>query len=256
MKQATPTVSFPFCIVIVFIVHALKPAVASDHSFNLRLSGGGSWQARNDIQIPNTDEGTRFSLADVSGAGPTGTTRFELNWKISQRHGVRVLLAPLSLTKTVTFGNAVRFAGESFSSEQSTQATYRFNSWRIGYHYALMHNEARGVRIGATLKVRDAEIRLTQGNTEALDDDVGLVPLLYLSGHYRLNNSWIVRADLDGLAGGPGRAIDLGIALDYSLDSRWQIGAELRVLDGGADTDDVYNFAQFSSAAVAISVGF
>ncbi len=119
-----------------------------------------------------------------------------------------------------------------------------------------MQSDAGSLRIGATLKVRDAEIRLKQGDTESYDDDVGIVPLLYLAGSYRLSNRWTIRADLDGLAGGPGRAIDLGVALDFSIAKRWQIGAEVRVLDGGADTNDVYNFARFNSPANAISTAF
>ena len=39
---------------------ALKPIFAADQTVNLRLSAGNSWQARNDVQIPNTDLGTRF----------------------------------------------------------------------------------------------------------------------------------------------------------------------------------------------------
>ena len=104
--------------------------------------------------------------------------------------------------------------------------------------------------------MRDAEIRLSEGDTESFDDDVGLVPLLYLAGRYRLAERWSVRADLDGLAGGPGRAIDLGVGVDFSISERWQIGAEARVLDGGADTDEVYNFARFDSAALVVSSGF
>lgn len=165
-------------------------------------------------------------------------------------------MAPLSYTETVTFSQPVRFAGEAFSSDQVIDATYRFNSWRLGYHYLLMRNDVGSVRIGATLKVRDAEIRLAQGDTVSFDDDVGIVPLLYLAGKYRLSNRWTIGADLDGLAGGPGRAIDLGGSLDFLIAKRWQIGAEVRVLDGGADTDEVYNFARFNSAALVISTDF
>jgi hypothetical protein len=167
-----------------------------------------------------------------------------------------VLLAPLSYTETVTLGQAVFFAGESFTADQLTDASYRFNSWRVGYHYSFIRNDVNSLRVGATLKVRDAEIRLVQGDTVSFDDDVGLVPLLYLAGRHRLSNRWTIGADLDGLAAGPGRAIDLGVALDFSIDDRWKIGAEVRVLDGGADTDSVYNFARFNSAAFVISTGF
>ena len=235
---------------------ALKPAIAAGPAVNIRLSVGNSWQARNDVQIPNDDLGSRFSLKDAVGTGPTPAVRFEVNWAINEKHGIRVLLAPLSYAEKATFDQTVLFAGESFNADQVTDATYRFNSWRLGYHYALMQSDAGSLRIGATLKVRDAEIRLKQGSTESYDDDVGVVPLLYLAGTYKLGNRWTIRADLDGLAGGPGRAIDLGLALDFRVAGQWQIGAEVRVLDGGADTDDVYNFARFNSAAMAISTAF
>lgn len=239
-----------------FLLSVFNPAAAADPSVSLRLSVGSSWQARNDVQIPNTDLGSRFSLEEAAGSGPVPAARFEVNWAINDKHGIRVLLAPLSYTETVTFDQPVAFAGENYGTDQTTEATYRFNSWRLGYHYSFLRSDRTHMRIGATLKVRDAEIRLKQGDTESFDDDVGLVPLLYLAGSYQLTDRWTVRADLDGLAGGPGRAIDLGIALDYSVARRWQIGAEVRVLDGGADTDDVYNFARFNSAAIAISTGF
>jgi hypothetical protein len=231
-------------------------ATAADNSVKLRLSVGNSWQSRNEVQIPNSDLGSRFSLRNAVGVGPTPAARLEISWMMSERHGFRVLLAPLSYTESVTFDEPVLFAGETFSQDQLTDATYTFNSWRLGYFYSLMHNDVASFRVGATLKVRDAEIRLVQGDTVSFDDDVGLVPLLYLAGKYQLSNEWTIGANLDGLAGGPGRAIDLGVSLDYAITKRWGIGAELRVLDGGADTDSVYNFARFNSAAVVISTGF
>ena len=116
---------------------ALAPATAADLALGLRLSVGTSWQARNDVQIPNTDAGTRFSLADAAGEGPVPFARLEIDWALDERHGIRVLLAPLSYTETVAFDDPVRFAGESFAAGRPTEATYRFNSWRVGYHYTL-----------------------------------------------------------------------------------------------------------------------
>ena len=97
---------------------------------------------------------------------------------------------------------------------------------------------------------------MSQGSTESFDDDIGLVPLLYVAGEYRLNNRWTLGADLDGLAGGPGRAIDAGLSVDYALAGRWNFGLQARVLDGGADTDDVYNFATFTSVAFTLTAEF
>lgn len=233
-----------------------QAAEATGQAVNLRLSVGNSWQVRNDVQIPNTDLGSRFSLAETVGEGPVSAVRFELTWKMNERHGLRVLLAPLSYTESVVFDDTVLFAGETFNPSLPTDASYTFNSWRIGYFYQLTDTEKFSTRVGATLKVRDAEIRLAQGNTISFDDDLGLVPLLYLAGNYKLNDQWSVGADLDGLAGGPGRAIDLGIGLDYALSNHWKVGVEARVLDGGADTETVYNFARFNSAGIVITSGF
>ena len=231
-------------------------ASASENTVNLRLSVGNSWQTRNDVQIPNTELGSRFSLQEAVGEGPITATRLELKWMMNERHGLRVLLSPLSYTETISFNEPVLFAGENFAANQSTDASYTFNSWRLGYFYSLKNTDTTSLHVGATLKIRDAEIRLVQGETESFDDDVGLVPLLYLAGSYQLNKRWTIGADLDGLAGGPGRAIDLGVGLDYAITNHWKIGTELRILDGGADTDTVYNFARFNSAVVVISAGF
>lgn len=226
---------------------------ASDNRLDLKLSAGASYQVKNDVQIPNTELGTRFSLADEVGDGPVTAVRFELNWQINDKHGLRVMLAPLSYDEPVVFDTPVNFDGETFAANTQTNAGYRFNSWRIGYHYTLLDSAKTTFRIGGTLKVRDAEIRLEQGEVVSADDDLGFVPLLYLMGERRLGNNWFIGADLDGLAGGPGRAIDAGITLGLAAGQVWRFGAELRVLEGGADVESVYNFAQFNSASVFIS---
>lgn len=38
--------------------------------FNAELESGLLWQTRNEVQIPNTIDGTRFSLVELVGKGP------------------------------------------------------------------------------------------------------------------------------------------------------------------------------------------
>mgnify|MGYP000158011055 CR=1 FL=1 len=54
---------------------------------------GAVWQSRNDVQIPNDDTGTRFSLVDVVGTGPWNAGRIHLTWNINERHGLRAAFA-------------------------------------------------------------------------------------------------------------------------------------------------------------------
>ncbi len=245
-------ISHLLVITVFFIMsHPMRAESATD----VRLSVGSSFQSRNDVQIPNTGAGTRFSLFDAVGEGPVIATRLEINWLLAGRHGIRFLVAPLSYTEAAEFEMPVQFEGQSFTANQSLDASYRFNSWRVGYHYTLLQSLLSQIRVGGTLKVRDAEIRLEQGSTVASNDNIGFVPLLYLSAQRQMGSRWTVGADMDGLAGGPGRAFDVGVTIDFAVTSRWNIGADFRVLEGGADVS-VFNFAQFNSAAIAVSAEF
>ena len=83
--------------------------------FVLEVEGGPVWQSRNDVQIPNDDTGTRFSLVDLVGRGSMAWRHvFYFTWNISDRHGPRALLAPLSYTETGTFDEPVNFVGETY----------------------------------------------------------------------------------------------------------------------------------------------
>ena len=62
--------------------------------------------------------------------------------------------------------------------------------------------------------------------------------------------------DFDGLAGGPGRALDLSLKLGYQVNDDWRISLGYRGLEGGVDTDDVYNFAWFNTALLAFDYRF
>jgi len=227
-----------------------------DQAIDLKVLLGSSWQVKNDVQIPNNAAGTRFSLADNIDEGPLLAARLEANWSINEKHGVRLLLAPLSYSEDVIYDETINFAGGTFNANELTESSYRFNSWRIGYHYSLVRTERSTFKIGGTLKIRDAEIRLRQGDNTNFDDDIGVVPLLYLAGTHQISERVSINADADALAGGPGRAIDVGVGVSYSLTDNLHLGAGLRILEGGADIDRLFNFAQFNSASVFLSTGF
>lgn len=231
-------------------------APAQDQSVTLHVELGALWQEKNRVQIPNDAEGTRFSLAAVTGSGPWPSLRLEGIWRIDARHSMRFLYAPLSLREKGRLQRQTRFAGRTYNSQDAVKAHYTFNSWRVGYRYHLVAQPAWDLRVGATLKVRDAKVKLIQGGVSSSDDNLGVVPLLYLAGEYRFDDRWSVAADFDGLAGGPGRAIDLGLRLQYQVDDDWRVGLGYRTLEGGADTDDVYSFAWFNAVVVTADYRF
>ena len=226
---------------------------AAEPGFDITVELGAAYQQRNDVKIPNDNEGTRFSLEDLAGNGPWATVRVNANWNINEKHGVRLVLAPLEYSERGQFDSPVRFAGREYQPGTPVKATYRFNSWRVGYRYHLYEEGPWQLWVGGTLKVRDAEIKLSQDGTSSRDDDVGVVPLLYFAAEYRLSDEWLFEADFDGLAGGPGRAFDISARLTYETSDRWRLALGYRGLEGGVDNDDVYNFAWFNTLFLSMN---
>ena len=241
--------------ILVAVALVLAPAsqarAAGDASFVVEIEGGAVWQSRNDVQIPNDETGTRFSLVDVAGSGPWPTGRLYLTWNINPRHGLRALLAPLSINETGPIAGAVNFAGETYLPDDPVEATYQFNSWRLTYHYRFLEREHLRLWVGFTAKIRDAKIELSQGATSSKDTDVGFVPLLYLAADWQFAERWHALFDFDGLAGGPGRAFDVALKLGHDFNERWGLTAGYRTIEGGADVDAVYNFAWLHYAVVS-----
>lgn len=220
-------------------------ATSDDLKWGLGVEVGPVWQSKNDVQIPG-DTGTRFSLGDFAGSGPFPFVRLELTYDINTRHSLRFLLAPFEYTETGTFNNDVFFVDQTFVAGQATEASYRFNSYRATYRYLFYRNEKWRWRIGVTAKIRDAEITLQQAGKFASDSNTGIVPLLNLYGEYQPADRWNLIIDFDGLASPQGRALDLALIARYDLSRQWFVGGGYRMLEGGADNSEVYNFALFN----------
>ena len=220
------------------------------------LELGAVWQSRNDVRIPNEAPATRFSLVDLVGNGPTGAGRVLVRWSLSEKHQLGLLLAPLQLSERGTPGSDIIFAGETFAAGREAEATYRFNSWRVGYRYLWHSGERARAWVGFTAKVRDAEIRIDQDGKSAKDSNVGFVPLLHLAGEWRWSDQWSGNVEVEALGGGPGRAIDGSAKLRYG--SRDGVGVSLgyRTIEGGANVSKVYAFAWLHYGVVSVDLPF
>lgn len=221
-------------------------------SLEIEVEGGPVWQSRNDVQVPNDGTATRFSLVDLVGTGPWAAGRVYLTWHRSASQEVRLLYAPLSLTESGTPDGPLSFAGASYVGRTPVEATYTFNSYRASYRWRVHSGERSTAWVGFTAKVRDASIALAQGSTRSRKDDLGFVPLLNVAGDRRFGTRWRLSFDADGLAGGPGRAIDASLKLGYDVNDRWSIRAGYRTVEGGADVEPVYAFAWLHYAAASI----
>jgi hypothetical protein len=222
---------------------SLCPAAFAQSTSGISLEGGAVWQSRNTARIPNTSEGSRFSLRDLQGNGPEGYLRLDGTWQLGERHQLRALYAPFSITRTGTPDTALQFDGVTFAAGTPTEAHYRFDSYRLSYRYRFHEGADWTWWGGATVKVRDANIRLRQSATVSGYSNTGVVPLLSLVGYRRLNERWTLVLDADGLWAPQGRAFDVAVKARYAVNDRLAVGLGYRTLEGGADNDKVYTFA-------------
>jgi hypothetical protein len=198
---------------------------------------------RNDAQFPNSPAGTRFAVDDIIGDDIDPEVRLTYTRSITERQELRLLYAPLALSGTGVLPSVTNFRGVAYAPGVPTTAEYRFNSYRATWRYSLLDGTLWTVKLGLTAKVRDARIALIQGGRMAEDTDLGVVPLAHAYVERRFGERLTFIGDLDALAGGPGRAIDLGLRLGYEVTDTLMATGGWRMLDGGVDTNDQFNFA-------------
>lgn len=236
------------------MVHGVS-ASAQTHPFALEVEGAGFWLGRNDVRIPNNETATEFSLVEAVGEGPYTSFRVSADVNVNDRHGFRFVFAPLRIDEAGILADEVRFAGQTFAAGP-IEAQYKFSSYRATYRYRFFNGDRWQWRVGFTGFVRDARIALERGGILAEDTDVGFVPLLHLQGHATLSSRWSLLVDLDGLASTQGRAFDISTKLEYRAAENWHLAVGYRTIEGGADVDDVFNFAWLNFAVASIRYGF
>ncbi len=224
--------------------------------WKLDIESGAVWNGYNDVRVPNT--GTPFSLTEGNRNGANPFFRAELLYTFNRRHTIRALYAPLQINSTGNFNRDVTFNEVVFPEGTLYRSTYVFNSYRLTYRYDFLTMGTFRWGLGLTGKIREAQIEVVGNNRLARTTDLGFVPLVhfYAEWYPAENLSLLFVGDALAIPGSPGRAEDVLLALRYHFDERISIKAGYRILEGGADVDQVYNFSLFHYAVVGMMVAF
>ncbi|MEM9803366.1 MAG: hypothetical protein AAGA20_23815 [Planctomycetota bacterium] len=227
---------------------------AAPKRWRVEVEAGPVWSARNDVRIPG-DGGTEFSFEDLTGSGPWPIARATVEWDLNDKHGLRLLYAPVRTDGTGTLNEPVFFDGVQFAPGEA-EGRYRFDTWRLAWRYRFHESERWTWRAGLTGLLRDASIEVRQGSLSARKDDLGFVPLLNLTGEWRFEDRWTAILDFEGAAAPQGRALDLSLRLAYDIDDRSSVAVGWRTIEGGADNDEVYTFSWFNALVVSYAYRF
>jgi len=227
-------------------------AAHAESRFRLDLEAGAAWQTRNTFAAPG-DTGTRVDLDDTA---ETLASRVTLTWDFGERWSLRLLAAPLATETTFVADAPVEFEGLRFAAGEPIRQRYRFDSYRVSFVRAFEPRGAWRFRLGVTGKVRSASVELDGAEGAASRDDLGFVPLLYAGARYDPGGRFAFDAEVDGLAAPQGRAIDLALRLEWRASEALRPFLAYRLLDGGADNDDVLTFATFHYAVAGLGIRF
>lgn len=213
----------------------------SSTSVNIEI--GQASNTYNKVKIDGKN-GTLFNLAPA--LNPSFYSRLSLIKKFNSPHGLRLLHAPLRFSGEKSFTKDINFNGVNFLAGEKTRTQYQFNSYRGSYFFEVLSDNKFLLRLGGTLKVRDAMIQLKQNDRKKFKKNVGLVPLLYLYLEYKWNNDFRLVLDFDGLMAPQGRAFDIALLAGYYFSPSFHLNFGYRLLEGGADNDNVFNFSQIN----------
>lgn len=219
------------------------------------FENGAALPGYNDVQVPRST-GTLFSLSEDLNAQGTYFFRVRLGVQWKDRHTISVFAAPLRIRAAGSADRDIAFYEETFPAGTPLAAVYKFNSYRLTYRYDLVRKGAWRVGIGLTAFIRDAAIKVEGGGLASNKTNVGFVPLLNFRVLWQFHEKWGLLLDGDAAAAKQGRAEDVTLALQCRLSDRMALRAGYRILEGGADVEEVYNFALVHFLSVGLTYTF
>jgi hypothetical protein len=243
-------------LVTVGVVLALlavgRPALAQVEA---DVEAGVVFATRNDTRIPG-DGGSKLSLVDDLSTSPAPAFRLRLGYRIADRHLITALYAPLQINARGSVDRDIAFAGGTYPAGSPLLAVYRFDSYRLTYRYSFVWAEGLDVAAGVTGKIRDAETSL-YGVEARRKTNTGFVPLVNLHVAWRPGNGpFGVLFDADALAAPQGRAEDVHLAATWAFREGLDLRVGYRMVEGGADNDEVYSFAWFHYLVAGVGMSF
>jgi hypothetical protein len=182
--------------------------------------------------------------------------RLSLSYTIKSRHTITLLYAPLETKSEGSKAEDILFEGVVFPANTDIEGTYKFNSYRLTYRYDFVKKPGFEFGLGFTAKIRDAKIALSSPGLVSEKTNVGFVPIINFRLLWNIDEKFGLLLYGDALAAPQGRAEDVLVAATFKLSDRFGIRAGYRILEGGADNDEVYNFSLFNYASVGITYTF
>jgi hypothetical protein len=226
----------------VFLTTIATTAAHAQDRWRIDVENGAAISGRNDVRIPG-DTAARFSLTDDLSSDTAYFWRVRADLRLGRKHVLSALAAPLEIDASGAFNRPVSFAGATFAAGVPVTGRYVFNSYRLTYRFEPIQGDAWRFGFGVTAKIRDALARLESRGMVAEKTNVGFVPLVNFTLERRVGARATFQMEGDALAAPQGRAEDVFAGVILNANQHLSFKLEYRILEGGANNDEVFTFA-------------
>ncbi len=240
MKHLLTKLVFQSRYWILFI--CLNANLAANAQTFVNLESGAFFTNINDIRYGSN--GTLISLKNDFQTPVSPFLRLRIGFLTDEKNHFSILYAPLKIVETATLANDILFDGNNFKANMPIEAVYMFNSYRFTYNRRIINKDNFNFGLGLSAKIRDAGVSLK--NSELFKDNfnVGFAPLINLIANWDISQKMGVNFFGEGIAASKGRAIDISLSGRYTFSKSLQGNFGYRLLEGGANGTERYNFIQ------------
>jgi hypothetical protein len=171
---------------------------------------------------------------------PFFDSRLELSTGLLPRHEVRL-----------SAGSRAGAWARSDLSLAGTDSGWTVDPLRATYRYTFLERRDWAWKVGITARLGDPDF--SRGGVDRAR--VGALPLVHFAGEGRLAKNWLLTVDADGLLTTRGRALDVGVRVNYALSRSVYLFGGYRLSDHYFDGDDA-SLGLTNSANVGVRYRF
>lgn len=181
--------------------------------------------------------------------------RISYYFNLDKKNSFKILVSPFKYSGTGYFNSSFTVNDQSFTDGLASY-NYQFNSYRLTYRREVFSNKYITLRLGLTLKIRDARFNLNQAGSNFSQSDFGFVPLGHLNLEINPTERFHIIFEADFAAVPQGRAFDIATSLRYDVSDNLDLGLGYRFLEGGAFNRKAFNKAFFNYYFVSTGLKF
>jgi hypothetical protein len=232
----------------------LYSCLSSNAQTFVNIESGALFTNINDIR--NGYNGTLFSLKNDFQTPVSPFFRLRAGYLSKEKNHFSILYAPLKIVVSGTIEKNILFDGKNFKANLPLEVVYKFNSYRFTYNRRIISKDNFKFGIGLSGKIRDAGVSLK--NSEILRENfsVGFAPLINLLANWKMSQRIGIDFFVEGIAASKGRAIDLSLSGRYIFTKNLQGNFGYRLLEGGANGTNGYNFIQLHFIFASLNYSF